>query len=284
MVDRGVVLADEAERRRVEALRRDFVANIGHELRTPVGALVVLAETLQNEVALLGVADGAPTVQRLSERLAGEATRLGRTIDDLLELSRIEAGEPLVRADVPVRDVVAATVERVGPASELAGVRVEVDAPEGLVVSGDRRQLVSALANLLDNAITYSERGGTVDLDVDAGDEVIRFVVRDRGIGIPSADQVRIFERFHRVDRARRRDTGGTGLGLAIVRHVALNHSGSVEVDSTEGEGSTFTLSIPRHDDPVPGPSASSPVVSGAPAVTGVVAAPSGDPKEEAGT
>lgn len=247
VVDRGVVVADEAERRRVEALRRDFVANIGHELRTPVGALAVLAETLRSEVEHIEGIEASPTVRRLSERLTYEAGRLGRTIDDLLELSRIEAGEELVRAVLPVGEVVADALERTAPAAELTGVRVDVRTPaEPEVVAGDRRQLVSALGNLVDNAIKYSEPGGVVEVSVDALEGAVRFVVRDHGIGIPGSEHVRIFERFHRVDRARRRDTGGTGLGLSIVRHVALNHGGTVEVSSTEGEGATFTLTVPQ--------------------------------------
>ncbi len=247
IVDRGVVVEDEAERRRVEALRRDFVANIGHELRTPVGALAVLAETLRSEVEQLDGIDESPTVRRLSERLTYEAERLGRTIDDLLELSRIEAGEQLVPASLLVADVLQSAVDRVAPAAELAGVRVEVTLPDhDAHLGGDRRQLESALANLIDNAVKYSEAGGVVEVRVESDHEQHRFVVRDHGIGIPSADQVRIFERFYRVDRARRRDTGGTGLGLAIVRHVALNHGGTIEVSSTEGEGATFTLTLPN--------------------------------------
>lgn len=253
VVDRGVVVADEAERRRVEALRRDFVANIGHELRTPVGALVVLAETLRSELEELEGIEASPTVRRLSERLTYEAARLGRTIDDLLELSRIEAGEVLVRTELPVGEVVADALERTAPAAELTGAQIEVRMPDAsVVVSGDRRQLVSALGNLIDNAVKYSGPGGAVEVSVDTTGRGVRFVVRDHGIGIPGADQVRIFERFYRVDRARRRDTGGTGLGLAIVRHVALNHGGTVEVSSTEGEGATFTLTIPPPDRDAP--------------------------------
>lgn len=154
VIDRGVVVAEERERRRVEALRRDFVANIGHELRTPVGALVVLAETLHDEVARLeGVADTS-TVERLSERLTHEAARMGRTIDDLLELSRIENADQVVRIETPVRVILGGALERTGPAATLAEVRVDVEClDDRLVVAGDRRQLVSALANLVDNGV-----------------------------------------------------------------------------------------------------------------------------------
>ncbi len=231
-----VVIDDVSERRRVDALRRDFVANISHEMRTPVGALSLLAD--QPAIAV---------VQRLAERLYHEALRLGRTIDDLLELSRIEAGEPPARDPVLVADVLAAAIDRTQPAAELRDVTLHVDLPDPDATTwGDRRQLVSAVANLVDNAVKYSDPGGNVEMlgEVDASGAV-RFVVRDHGIGIPEADRDRVFERFYRVDRARRRDTGGTGLGLAIVRHVAINHGGDVDVSSREGEGSAFTLRLP---------------------------------------
>lgn len=237
----------EVARRRVEALRRDFVANIGHELRTPVGALVVLAETLASEIEDLDDRETAATIHRLSTRLSEEASRLGSTIDDLLELSRIEAGEPPVRTAESVADLLEAARERTRPAAALAGVKVAVRGPAAdVTLAVDRRQLVSALANLVDNAIKYSGADGVVALESEVDGGSVRFMVRDHGIGIPATDQSRIFERFYRVDRARRRDTGGTGLGLAIVRHVALNHGGTVSVSSVEGEGATFMLVIPR--------------------------------------
>jgi phosphate transport system regulatory protein PhoU len=237
----------EVARRRVEALRRDFVANIGHELRTPVGALVVLAETLASEIEDLDDRETAATIHRLSTRLSEEASRLGSTIDDLLELSRIEAGEPPVRTAESVADLLEAARERTRPAAALAGVKVAVRGPApDVTLAVDRRQLVSALANLVDNAIKYSGADGVVALESEVDGGSVRFMVRDHGIGIPATDQSRIFERFYRVDRARRRDTGGTGLGLAIVRHVALNHGGTVSVSSVEGEGATFMLVIPR--------------------------------------
>jgi two-component system sensor histidine kinase SenX3 len=242
-----VVIDDVSERRRVDALRRDFVANISHEMRTPVGALSLLAETLLTETELLAAQPGAAVVERLAERLYHEALRLGRTIDDLLELSRIEAGEPPARDPVLVADVLAAAIDRTQPAAELREVTLHVELPDPDAATwGDRRQLVSAVANLVDNAVKYSDPGGDVEMlgEVDAAGGV-RFVVRDHGIGIPEHDRDRVFERFYRVDRARRRDTGGTGLGLAIVRHVAINHGGDVEVSSREGEGSAFTLHLP---------------------------------------
>ncbi len=234
-----VVIDDISERRRLEAVRRDFVANISHELKTPVGALGLLAETLAEE-------DDASVSRRLAERMLQEALRVGRTIDDLLELSRIEAEEPHPREPVPLHLVVAEAVERVRPAAEHVGTPIEVvEPPKHLTVVGDRRQLVSAVYNLLENATKYSDPGSPIEVEATLQGGTIEVVVRDHGIGIPARDLERIFERFYRVDRARSRETGGTGLGLAIVRHVARNHHGEIRLVSREGEGSTFTLSLP---------------------------------------
>jgi two-component system sensor histidine kinase SenX3 len=232
------VIDDVSERQRLDAVRRDFVANISHELKTPIGALGVLSETL------VGETDPA-TVERLAERIQTEAFRLARTVDDLLQLSRIEASEPPDAESVAIRQVVAEAVERTEAAADLRGVRISVAPVEGwLTVVGDRRQLVSALANLLDNAVKYSDAGAEVSVSARAAGDGVELRVADHGIGIPATDLERVFERFYRVDRARSRDTGGTGLGLAIVRHVAQNHGGDVVVRSREGEGSTFTLRL----------------------------------------
>jgi two-component system, OmpR family, sensor histidine kinase SenX3 len=233
------IIDDISEKRRLEAVRRDFVANISHELKTPVGALSLVAETLEGE-------DDPEVVARLSHRMRTEAERLGHIIEDLLDLSRIEAEESPSREPVPVHVVIAEAIERLRPAADHRGIRLVVDEPPyALAVVGDRRQLVSALHNLLDNAIKYSEAGSSVHVVVRHGEGAIEIDVADHGIGIPSRDLERIFERFYRVDRARSRDTGGTGLGLAIVRHVASNHGGEVRVSSREGAGSTFTLRLP---------------------------------------
>ncbi len=240
-----VVIDDVTERRRLEAVRRDFVANISHELKTPVGALSLLAETLLAE-------DDVEITRRLAERIVTESSRVGRTIEDLLELSRIESGEAPMRSHVPVNLVVAEAVERIRPAAEQAGIDLVVREPNRrLAVLGDRRQLVSAVYNLLDNAVKYSEEGSTVDVFAATDGQHVSISVRDRGIGIPARDLERIFERFYRVDQARSRQTGGTGLGLAIVRHVAENHDGSVAVESRPGEGSVFTLRLPTASGPV---------------------------------
>jgi two-component system sensor histidine kinase SenX3 len=240
-----VVVEDTSERRRLENVRRDFVANISHELKTPVGALALLAETLLDE-------DDPAIAKRLAERLANEAFRVGNTIDDLLELSRLEVATGMAADRVAVAQVVGASVDRVRPAAEQHGIDVDVEqiSPR-LTVEGDRRQLVSAVTNLLDNAVKYSEPGGRIDVRARTDGRWVDLAVRDRGIGIPSRDLERIFERFYRVDRARSRETGGTGLGLAIVRHVASNHRGEVRVASREGVGSTFTLRLPAGPGPV---------------------------------
>jgi two-component system sensor histidine kinase SenX3 len=234
-----VVVDDISERRRLDAVRRDFVANISHELKTPVAAMSLLAETLAGE-------DDPEVTRRLAERVQSEAFRVNRTIEDLLALSRIETEEGLERTVVPVAAVIDEAIERTRAAAERADILVgiEVDDPD-LALVGDRRQLVSALANLLDNAIKYSDPGTDVTVAAVVRGETIELSVADHGIGIPARDLERVFERFYRVDQARSRETGGTGLGLAIVRHVAVNHHGRVEVRSRTGEGSTFTLRLP---------------------------------------
>jgi two-component system sensor histidine kinase SenX3 len=236
-----VVLVDDvSELRRLEAVRRDFVANVSHELRTPVGAMGVLAETLADE-------RDPEVMRRLAARITAEAERAGRLIDGLLDLSRIEAAGIDGRRRVDVGSVVRAAVERVAHLAEQLGVELVVRTGDvELAVEGDENQLVSAVVNLLQNAVKYSDPDS--DVEVGAGTPSPGWVdvtVRDRGIGIPAKDLERIFERFYRVDRARSRETGGSGLGLSIVRHVATNHGGEVLVESQEGIGSKFTLRLP---------------------------------------
>ena len=232
---------DLSERRQLEQLRRDFIANVSHELRTPIGALGLLGEALAGETDL-------EVVARLSNRISAEAERAGRMIEDLLDLSRIEAHGLRAREPVGVESVIRSAIERVRPIAELRGVEVSA-ALRGIGairVPGDEAQLVSAISNLLDNAVKYSDGGPSVKVRArETVDGWVEISVRDKGIGIPAKDLERIFERFYRVDRARSRETGGTGLGLSIVRHVADNHGGEVTVVSTEGDGSTFTLRLP---------------------------------------
>ena len=221
------IVQDASDRHRLEAIRRDFVANVSHELKTPVGALSLLAETLVGE-------EDPEVVDRLAKRVAAEAERLGRIIDDLLDLSRIEANETPRQEMVPLTVIVGQAVELLRAVAVASEVELEVDdPPRHLAVPGDRRDLVSAVSNLVDNAIKYSERGSLVQVRVHPEDGgAVEISVIDQGVGIPARDMERIFERFYRVDRARSRLTGGTGLGLSIVRHVAVNHSGSVRVES----------------------------------------------------
>jgi two-component system, OmpR family, sensor histidine kinase SenX3 len=307
------IIEDVSERRRLEEIRRDFVANVSHELKTPMGALGLLAETLISE-------PDVDVAQRLASRIHTEAFRVSRIIDDLLDLSRIESEEAPPREPVLVNLVMAEAVERVRATADQRGMTIALVEPDPPVaVLGDRRQLVSAMHALLENAVTYSydnskvtvsgrvARGepsgdekpdgptgpatltttasgstapmpaagaaqpdaaegdaGPFDAELTAGGEEpeerrtaepaphpardsVRLSVTDHGIGIPARDLDRIFERFYRVDHGRSRDTGGTGLGLSIVRHVANNHQGWVDVESREGEGSTFTLVLPVH-------------------------------------
>jgi two-component system sensor histidine kinase SenX3 len=238
-VGAAVYVHDISEVHRVDNVRRDFVANVSHELKTPIGALELLAETLATE--------GDPEVARpLIERLAKEAERLGLIVDDLLDLSLIETQEAVTAEIVAVDALVDEAADRLRPSAMVGGIALQVHhASDGAAIEGDRRQLVSAIVNLLDNAVKYSEAGKVVTVETVRRDDDVVIVVIDDGIGVPSRDLERIFERFYRVDEARSRDTGGTGLGLAIVRHVAQAHGGDVSVESIEGQGSTFRMRLP---------------------------------------
>jgi len=237
-----VVIRDMTESRRTDEVRRDFVANVSHELKTPVGALGLLADTIAE-------ADDEAVTRQLAERIAREADRLARIIDDLLDLSVIEVQGDPVREPVPVGWLVEQAVERARSGADAVGVPIDLaPIPAATTVVCERRQVLSALTNLVDNAVKYSEPGARVTVSTAVlADDLVEVAVADRGIGIPSRDLERIFERFYRVDRARSRETGGTGLGLSIVRHVAQAHGGEVAVESIEGVGSTFRFRIPMH-------------------------------------
>lgn len=240
--DRGfvVIIDDVTRERQLKEVRRSFVSNVSHELRTPVGAIAVLAETM-------ATTQDPRTIARLSERLSTAAHRLGDMIEDLLELSRTESSGTVEVDKVALDDVVNDAVENLAESARVGEVSVTAETvPNDLAILGDRRQLRSAIQNLLDNAIKYSEPGGEIAINVGIRSDCIFVSVADQGIGIPSADLDRVFERFYRVDMARRRDTGGTGLGLSIVRHVAINHGGDVAATSVEGEGTTFTIELPQ--------------------------------------
>jgi two-component system sensor histidine kinase SenX3 len=240
LIGAAAYVYDVTELRRVESIRRDFVANVSHELKTPIGAMGLLAETFL-------ACDDAEVSRRLAEQLVREADRLARIVDDLLDLSAVEAQEHPVRERARVRVLVEDAVDRIRAAALVRGIPLHV-APmsDDLAVACDPAQIVGALTNLLDNAVKYSDEGQAVEVSADAVDDRLVIAVRDHGIGVPSRELDRIFERFYRVDKARSRATGGTGLGLAIVRHVAQAHGGEVTVESIEGEGSTFRLVLPR--------------------------------------
>jgi two-component system, OmpR family, sensor histidine kinase SenX3 len=239
-----VFVHDQSDYARMEATRRDFVANVSHELKTPVGAMALLAE------ALLASADDSDTVRRFAEKVLIEANRLGDMVAELIELSRLQGAERLPNVtDVDVDTVVSEAISRHKVAADTANIQVRTDAPSGLRVLGDETLLVTALANLVSNAIAYSAPGSPVSISRRRRGDDIEIAVTDRGIGIALEDQERVFERFFRGDKARSRATGGSGLGLAIVKHVAANHNGTIGVWSKPGTGSTFTLSIPAYRD-----------------------------------
>ena len=235
-----VFVHDQSDLARMEAARRDFVANVSHELKTPVGAMALLAE------ALLASGDDPETVRRFAEKVLIEANRLGDMVAELIELSRLQGAESLPNmTSVNVDTVVSEAISRHKVAADNAHIEVRTDAPSGLRVLGDETLLVTALANLVSNAIAYSPSGSLVSISRRQRGDTVEIAVTDRGIGIPLEDQERVFERFFRGDKARSRATGGSGLGLAIVKHVAANHNGTIGVWSKPGTGSTFTLSIP---------------------------------------
>lgn len=240
-----VVLEDITERFLTDKVRTDFVANISHELKTPVGALSVLAETIIGELEADG---GQPDLVPLVKHMVAESHRVARIIDDLLELATIEFRGEVNESEVSIGAIVGESISRVQPKAGSLGITIRRDGEVGdLRVIGDERQLVSALSNLVENAVKYSERGDTVTVRVSETANDISISVEDEGMGISPEHVDRVFERFYRVDQARSRQTGGTGLGLAIVRHVVTNHGGEVMLSSVEGEGSVFTLRLPKH-------------------------------------
>jgi len=235
-----VSATDESAAHRMEAARRDFVANVSHELKTPVAAMGLLAEVT------VEAADDPAEVRRFAGKLQAEAVRLGALVNELIALSRLQGADPLPDlAVVEVDGVIDETISRVSTAAENAGITLISDARSGLLVRGDRSLLVTALTNLVDNAINYSLAGTQVSVSRSMRDGQVQIAVTDRGVGIAPEFTERVFERFFRIDPARSRSTGGTGLGLAIVKHVAANHGGTATVWSRPGTGSTFTLRLP---------------------------------------
>jgi two-component system sensor histidine kinase SenX3 len=235
------IIEDVTERHRIDEIRRDFVTNVSHELKTPISALGLLAETLVDE-------EDATVAKRLASRIQKEAFRVSRIIDDLLDLSRIEAEESPQREPVEIGLIVADSVERLRSTAEQKGIAIDQTEAQEVVVLGDRRQLASAVYNLAENAIKFSDTGSRVAISVRRSPDnpsEAEIHITDHGIGIPAKDLERIFERFYRVDISRSHKAGGTGLGLSIVRHAVSNHGGRIEVDSREGQGSTFKIILP---------------------------------------
>ena len=241
--DEGMVLVlitDQSEARRIDAVRRDFVANVSHELKTPIGALGLLSE------AILGAKDQPDAVVKFASRMQIEAKRLTDLVQEIIDLSRLQSSDPLQKAfDVEASDVVREAVAQAAFSAESRKITVEIGEIEDATVIGDRDQLIMAVLNLVENAINYSPENTKVSVVVQVKEELLEISVTDQGIGIAEGELARVFERFYRVDPARSRMTGGTGLGLSIVKHVALNHGGDIKVWSKEGVGSTFTLQLP---------------------------------------
>ncbi|ATY97193.1 sensor histidine kinase [Streptomyces bacillaris] len=240
-----LLVEDLTEARRIEAVRRDFVANVSHELKTPTGALSLLSE------AVMDASDDPEAVERFAGRMQIEATRLTNLVQELIDLSRVQNDDPLEDAEpVKVETLVAEAIDRCRQQAGSKQITMASAGAEGLTVWGNRGQLVGALGNLVENAVNYSPAHTRVGIAArrmgSPGGDLIEIAVTDQGIGISEKDRERVFERFYRVDPARSRATGGTGLGLAIVKHVAASHGGEVTVWSSEGQGSTFTLRLPE--------------------------------------
>ncbi|WP_425438606.1 sensor histidine kinase [Raineyella antarctica] len=241
-----VLVEDRTAARRVDETRRDFVANVSHELKTPIGAVSLLAETLED------AADSPEDVRRFARRLQIEGRRLTDLVRQIIDLSRLQSDDPLLaQKDVSIDEVIRMAVDRNRVDADDRDVVLTAGGRGGLHVIGDEAQLATAVSNLVENAIMYSERGARVAVAarslVLGEEEFVDISVSDNGIGIPEEEVQRIFERFYRVDYARSRDNGGTGLGLSIVKHIAAAHGGYVHVWSKPGQGSTFTVRIPQH-------------------------------------
>ncbi|MDA3021579.1 MAG: ATP-binding protein [Actinomycetota bacterium] len=245
-----VLIDDLAEERKVDAVRRDFVANVSHELKTPVGALALLAE------AVLSASDDEVQVRHFAERMQIEAGRLGNLIQDVIDLSRLQGDDPLTHAQViSVDELVNRAIDEVRTIATSSDIEFIESVDSGGAVYGDLNQIQTAVRNLLANAIAYSPESTRVAVDTKISGGLVEIIVKDQGIGIPSHELDRVFERFYRVDPARSRSTGGTGLGLAIVKHVCQNHGGECTVWSEVGVGSSFTLRLPAYVVQEPGTS-----------------------------
>ncbi len=235
------LVEDRTRERRVEAVRRDFVANVSHELKTPVGAIKLLSEAVHD------ASDDPEAVERFAGRMLKESDRLTHLVQQIIDLSRLQGDDPIEQpAAVPVDDVVAVAIDTSAIDAQAKDIKVVTGGDQGLLLNGSQEQLTIAVSNLVANAVAYSREGSSVLVGVKGLDHTVEISVTDQGIGIPADEIDRIFERFYRVDPARHRSTGGTGLGLSIVKHVAATHGGEIRVWSVEGQGSTFTLTLPR--------------------------------------
>lgn len=271
-----ILVDDRTEARRVEEVRRDFVANVSHELKTPIGALHLLAEAVHD------AADDPDAVRHFAERMERESRRLTSLVQEIIDLSRLQVADALHSPEpVGLDEVVSEAVDRCRLVAQAKHIDVVIGGDDGAIVYGDHSLLVTAVRNLVDNAIAYSPEHTRVGVGVRRDQGVAEVAVRDQGIGISLADQSRIFERFYRVDPARSRATGGTGLGLSIVKHVIANHGGEVTVWSMPGQGSTFTLRLPdsaRSEAVAPGSEAVAPGSDGVAAGSGDVPTRPADP------
>ncbi|HEY8456704.1 MAG TPA: ATP-binding protein [Actinopolymorphaceae bacterium] len=264
-----ILVEDRTKERRLDAIRRDFVANVSHELKTPIGALSLLAEAVQH------AADDPEAVQRFAGRMQVESERLTRLVQQIIELSRVQADDPILEpSQVELDEVIEAALDRCRVDAQAKHIALVQAGERDVVVTGNQQQLVIAVGNLVENAVSYSPEHTRVVVDVrrttgpleaatsdsSSTHEYVEIAVSDQGVGIPEHELERVFERFYRVDRARSRETGGTGLGLSIVKHVAASHGGSVTVWSVEGKGSTFTIRLPLRCGSAP-PSVAGPAV-----------------------
>ncbi len=239
-----VLVEDRTRERRLDAIRRDFVVNVSHELKTPIGALTLLAD------AVADASDDPEAVHRFSGRMRVEAARLDRLVKEIIELSRLQGDDPLENpGPVSVGEVIEQAVDRCRVDAQSRGITIVVKADPSLEVMGSEDQLVIAIGNLVENAVNYSPDRTRVAVAAHVDGDLVEITVSDQGVGIPISELERIFERFYRVDRARSRETGGTGLGLSIVKHIASIHGGDVRVWSVEGQGSTFTVRLPLRMD-----------------------------------
>jgi len=236
----AILIFDDSEMRRLDSIRRDFVANISHELKTPIGALSILSE------AVLEASNDPEAIAKFASRMQSEAKRLSGLVQEIIDLSRLQDDDPLKNGKpVDLAEVITEAIDQSRLNAENRKIALVFESVDGVKVNGDRAQIMMAIHNLIENAINYSPNGTRVAITLKVLNAIAEVAVSDQGIGIPEKDLERIFERFYRVDPARSRLTGGTGLGLSIVKHIAINHGGDVSLWSVEGAGSTFTVRFP---------------------------------------